>query len=176
MIPVINKILFATDLSETARPAFGYAVAVADRFESELEIVHVIKENTGFSKGVAKIGLGDSLYKKLEKEKNDSARDAMIGKKSEALTLVENMRALCREAEACLTRTTPMKINESVVTASSVSEEILCTVDEARCDLIVIGHRKGILASVKLGEGTLKKVLRKATVPVLVVPPLNAEG
>ena len=37
----IQKILYATDLSENARHAFGYAVSLANMYEAQLVILYV---------------------------------------------------------------------------------------------------------------------------------------
>ena len=45
MVPKINHILHATDLSAGARKALGYAVALADAFETPLTVIHVIRDH-----------------------------------------------------------------------------------------------------------------------------------
>ena len=84
MNTLIKKILFATDLSDTARNAFNYAVALADRFESELIVVHIIKKDMAYTAGIVRMGLGEDLYKDMEQKKAQSARDLLIGKRTEA--------------------------------------------------------------------------------------------
>lgn len=44
MIPDIKKILYATDLSENARYALGYAAALANRFDAQITVLHVAEE------------------------------------------------------------------------------------------------------------------------------------
>ena len=44
MIPEIKKILYATDLSENARFAFGYAASLANRYGAQIVMLHVIEE------------------------------------------------------------------------------------------------------------------------------------
>ncbi|MGD9088530.1 MAG: universal stress protein, partial [Desulfobacterales bacterium] len=44
MIPEINKILYATDLSENARYAFSYAASLANRYGAGITILHVLEE------------------------------------------------------------------------------------------------------------------------------------
>ena len=40
----IKKILYATDLSESARYAFAYAVSLADLYNAAITIVHVLPD------------------------------------------------------------------------------------------------------------------------------------
>ena len=38
----IKRILYATDLSENSAHAFGYAINLANKFDAEITILHVI--------------------------------------------------------------------------------------------------------------------------------------
>ena len=40
----VNKILYATDLSENARYAFAYAVSLADLYNATITFIHVLPE------------------------------------------------------------------------------------------------------------------------------------
>jgi nucleotide-binding universal stress UspA family protein len=44
MQPTINSILYATDLSESARQALGYAVSLSERYQASLTILHVVRD------------------------------------------------------------------------------------------------------------------------------------
>jgi nucleotide-binding universal stress UspA family protein len=48
-------------------------------------------------------------------------------------------------------------------------ETILKQAGESNCDLIVMGGGEGVLAGVSVGK-TIKTVLKKSKIPVLVVP------
>lgn len=43
MVPKIKKILYATDLSENARHAFGYAADLSQRYDAPLTILYVME-------------------------------------------------------------------------------------------------------------------------------------
>ena len=43
MLPDINKILYATDLSKNSAHAFRYAVYFAKKFDAEIIILHIIE-------------------------------------------------------------------------------------------------------------------------------------
>ncbi len=176
MNTLINRILFATDLSDTARNAFTYAVALADRFESELVVLHVMKREPAFSADVVRIGLGEDLYKELEQKKTQNARSVLIGKRTEAHTIGEQIHQYCSEAEQGLKRAKPLVVKDMVIEAPSISQEILRVAERESCDMIVLGHRKHHLLAGDIGEGTLKKVLRKATIPAVVVPSPKAKS
>ena len=44
MVPEIKKILMATDLSENARYAFGYAASLANSYGAGITVVHVLED------------------------------------------------------------------------------------------------------------------------------------
>jgi nucleotide-binding universal stress UspA family protein len=44
MLPTIRNILYATDLSESARRALGYAVSLAGHYKASLTILHVVRD------------------------------------------------------------------------------------------------------------------------------------
>lgn len=171
MAPVIKKILFATDLSDTAKHSFAYAVAMADRWECELLIVHVIKGETSYGEAVLKLGLGDDLLKELEKKRTQRTKNILIGKRTEAHIIGEAIHHMASEAEQNLKPAKPVKVSDTVIESDSISDEILKLAKMEKCDLIVLGHRKRHLLKEGLGEGTLKKVLKAGRIPVLVVPP-----
>jgi nucleotide-binding universal stress UspA family protein len=106
----------------------------------------------------------------MEQKKAQSARDLLIGKRTEAHVLGEQIHQYCNEAEHGLKRSKPLKIKDMVVESASISEEIMKLIQGEPCDMIVLGHRKHHLLAGDLGEGTLKKVLKLATVPVMIVP------
>ena len=43
MLPNIETILYATDLSENSRLAFGYAASMAQRYGARLLVLHVLE-------------------------------------------------------------------------------------------------------------------------------------
>ncbi|MBI5896484.1 MAG: universal stress protein, partial [Desulfobacterales bacterium] len=138
MNTLIKRIIFATDLSETARDAFNYAVTLADRFESELIVVHVIKKDMAYTAGIVRMGLGEDLYKDMEQKKAQSARDLLIGKRTEAHVFGEQIHQYCTEAEQGLKRSKPLKVTDMVIEAASISEEIMKLVESQACDMIVL--------------------------------------
>jgi len=171
VIPVLKKILFATDLSETAHNAFGMAVALADRLEGELLVVHILKQEPSFNTEVLKIGLGDDLYQEMEQKKSQSARNVLIGKRTEAHAMGEKIHALFSEAAACLVSPKPLQVRDFVIEAASISEEIVRLAEVESCDMIVMAHRRRKLFADASGENILKKVLRATDIPVVLVPP-----
>ena len=69
MIPDIKRILYATDLSENARYAFGYAVNIANRHDAKITILHVVEELSPFAQSMVADILGEKRLADLKTEK-----------------------------------------------------------------------------------------------------------
>jgi nucleotide-binding universal stress UspA family protein len=69
MLPKIQKILYATDLSDNSKRAFGYAASAAQSFDAQLIVVHVVEPinpNTYMPNGsIFRSGATASLPRKL---------------------------------------------------------------------------------------------------------------
>jgi len=59
MIPDIKRILYATDLSENARYAFGYAVSLANRHNAKITVLHVVEELSSFAQSMVADMMGE---------------------------------------------------------------------------------------------------------------------
>lgn len=150
MIPKIKKILYATDLSEGASHAFGYAIRLAISNEAKISIINVYEKMTHQTNiemrsgdlATAKTRLMEKIKLRLhqycEKEKNGECQYE---------ALIENI----------------------YVTTGMPVEEILDQAKEGSYDLIVMGtHGHGFLFSAVIGS-TAQKMVQKSDIPVLVV-------
>ena len=144
----LKKILFATDFSDCARVAQDYAVALAEQFQSELHVVHV---------------LADVMM--------------MMPEPGSALSLPQNYLVdLKQEAERALNKVfTPEQAKDRrAVLALRMGNpfiEIVKYAEEANIDLIVVGtHGRSGLGHLFLGS-VAEKIVRKAKCPVLTVRP-----
>ena len=69
MVPEIKKIVYATDLSENARYAFGYAVSLANRYDARITVLHVVEELSSFARSMVEEILGEKRWAERIKEK-----------------------------------------------------------------------------------------------------------
>ena len=69
MLPRIQNILYATDLSDTARYAFGYAATLAQSLNADITVVYVIDELSGTGKSLLLDYLGEEKWKALHEHK-----------------------------------------------------------------------------------------------------------
>jgi len=164
----INKILYATDLSENARYAFAYAVSLADLYKASITFIHVLSEIPDML-DTSVIGyISEERWEEIKSQHVEEAREAIIGKRRDHLAVKdalhhfsENLKE-SHEGEGFVT-------DDIIVVRGNPVEEILKYSEEKNCDLIVMGtHGHGTLADAMMGS-TARRVLRRARKPVLVV-------
>jgi len=172
MIPNINKILFATDLSQNSRYAFNYAVSIANRFEATITILHVMEDVSHSTDVRLKNFLGDERWRELKSSQEEEARQILIGKKREGAMIREALGAFCKEMKSDLAEIdfTP---DDIVVARGTVVDEIMTEARNRECDLIVMGYYvRGKLEEAVLGS-TTRRLLRRSKIPVLLVQLAN---
>ncbi|MFB6283771.1 MAG: universal stress protein [Halobacteria archaeon] len=138
-----DKILVPTDGSEGTRKAVNHALAIAEKFGSELNVVYVI--NT-------------SAYSTLPAEANWESVTSALRKEGRAATsgIIEEAEGRGVDVEKSIKEGVPHR-------------EILEYVDEEDIDLVVMGtHGKTGLDRFLLGSVT-EKVVRSCHQPVLTV-------
>jgi nucleotide-binding universal stress UspA family protein len=158
MIPDIKTILYATDLSENARFAFGYAVSLAYRQDAKIVVLHVIEELSSFARSMVEDILGDKRWVEHVKEKKT---DILSNLKTRLDDFCGDVRQECPNC--------PFVIEKTVVDTGHPVDRIVYHAKAIDADLVVMGSRgRGGLADVTLGS-TSRRVLRRCRKPVLVV-------
>jgi nucleotide-binding universal stress UspA family protein len=159
MIPKINKILYATDLSSNSAYAFRYAVNSAEKHNARITILHVLDKLSSNTQALVSSHLTAEQQLKIFEDKI-SYTSERIRKRLEIFCEKE----LKKEPEM-------MNLIDSIqVKEGFPAEEILQTSEDLRCDAIVIGtHGKGIIKNTFLGS-TSKRVLRRTRKPVFIIP------
>lgn len=139
----INRILVATDFSDSGKTALQYAVAFADQFGASVDLMHVVEPIPS--------GALLSYVPKEELRKN-------------MLTYAKDqMQQLHSEWDAYA-----FPVNQ-VVTDGHPFVEIIRHARQIKADLIVMGtHGRGAIAHMLIGS-VAEKVVRKAPCPVLTV-------
>lgn len=149
----VNKILYATDLSETAKEAMEWAKSLTDKYDAELTIIHIIPDVT---KEIDSFG-ADRTKPSIDKERDN----AITLKQKEILQL-------CKERHKDQPDCT-IDLEHILVKIGKPVRDILATVDNGNFDMVVMGtHSQGLLAKVLLGS-VAKGVVEQCTVPVLTV-------
>jgi nucleotide-binding universal stress UspA family protein len=162
----IKKILYATDLSETAVHAFSYAVSLANMYGAGITILHVLTEfpEEEFISNM----IPANTWKTIKEQHYSEARDQLIGKKRDHVALREVLQAFSEEVRADSQDQT-FVTDEILIEPGAPAEIIVQTAKEQNCDFIVMGtHGQGIIAEVLIGS-TAKRVVRQSPIPVLVI-------
>lgn len=158
MIPEIRKILCATDLSETARHAYGYTASLANRYGAGVTILHVLEETSPYKDSLVVNIIGEERWKKLRESNEQQAVEMMKSR----------LREFCEKASAELPAC-PFITDNVVVKIGHPVEEIVRMAEEEDFDLVVMGaHGRGLLEDAMMGS-TSRRVLRRCKKPVLVI-------
>lgn len=142
---LLGKILFATDFSENSEHAFDYAYSLAQKFNSQLIILHVINEPVdlrGFY-------VPHISFENLEKEIEEGAEKMM--------------------EKFCHTRIGDNFPYKTRITTGIPYEEILKYADDENVSLIVLGTQGRSGIDHLLFGSTAERVVRKARCPVMTV-------
>jgi ACR3 family arsenite transporter len=162
LVPEFKRILYATDLSETARHAVRYACSLGDRYGAQVTVLHVIPDMLEeFSRG-AGIDLADHMDRDAWERLNRGA----IGKAQQAILqrIRETSAQVTRQMPKC-----PLAEENILVQVGHPARTIVATAHEGGYDLIVMGtHGHGKLGERLIGS-IAEEVLRHSAIPVLVV-------
>ena len=162
----IKKILYATDLSETAVHAFSYAVSLANMYGAGMAILHVLAEFPG-EEFISNM-ISTDTWQEIKNRHYSEARDQLIGKRREHVALKEVLEAFSEEAKAD-GEDQAFVTDEILIKHGTPAEMIVETAQELSCDLIVMGtHGHSAIADVLIGS-TAKWVVRQSPIPVLVI-------
>ncbi len=166
----IEKILYATDLSETAAHAYAYAVSLAHMYGASISILHVLSEFSGEEFVVNMINV--DTWNDIKARHYAEARTNLIGKKRDNIAIREVLEAFSDQAQAQPQAGTDDHKNVSdnvLIKKGTPAEVIVETAQKLNCDLIVMGtHGQGAITDMLIGS-TAKRVVGKSPIPVLVI-------
>ena len=159
MIPKINRILYATDLSPNAEYAFRYAVNSALKHDARIIILHVIESIPSAVHLEMGLIMGD-----------EQAREIFEKRVSVALDRIKNRLKVFCEKELAGDPKGKNRVQRIEVCEGYPAEEILEKANQLDCDAIVMGtHSKGFLENTFIGS-VAKRVLRRTRKPVFIIP------
>ena len=158
MVPKIKKILYATDLSENARYAFGYAADLAQHYDTMITILYVMENMNHMAEIQIKDIIGQEKWDRLKSEKLDSATQKIKAR----------LEDFCREMDSQID-SCRLLIEDIRITKGNPTEVILNTAKDIHADMIVMGSYGHNLLQGALMGGTARRVIRRSETPVLVV-------
>lgn len=152
----IKHILYATDFSEGADYVYAYAKRIAHQLGARLTLMHVIQEDL-LDLLIFDVGIDRStgVQKRLSivKEHFQNTKEKVI----------EKMKADYGQEG--------ISEDNTIVEKGNPVKMILKVAEEKDCDLIVMGKKgRGSLEDTMMGD-TVRRVLHRSKLPVLVIHP-----
>jgi nucleotide-binding universal stress UspA family protein len=139
----LERILFATDLSEASGQALRTVIEIAQAAKSALTLVHVLDTRSHAYEGMGTVGI--DMAQLLEQAR-------------------AHLKTMAAEAER-----RNVKV-ETVVAEGAPAEGIFKVADQAGADVIVITvEKKGLIERTLLGSSA-ERVIRESHLPVLSIP------
>ena len=162
MIPNIQKILYATDLSANSVYALRYAMTSAIKHDADIIILHVFEKVDPASNAW--------LDPYLSEERRQEIFNEHV---TETKALIQKRLKVIRENELKELKNDPEFEDMAIsieISEGFPAEKILSKAEELNCDAIIMGtHSKGIIGNTFLGS-TAKRVLRRTRKPVFIIP------
>lgn len=160
--PNIQKILYATDMSRTARHAARYACSLGHRFGAEVHVIHVIQDALDAMSTEAGISFADMIehadWEAFQEEGIEKAKRAINRR------IQESSRDVKREIPLC-----PLSKERVFVEVGDPVQTVLSVAEKGGFDLIVLGtNGHGRLKSSVLGS-VAGEIVKKSRIPVMVV-------
>ena len=162
-----KKILYPTDLSESSRYCFNYVASLANRYNAELTVIHVVDDSIDVPKDLSGY-MTEELWEDLKNKDLEEARNLMIERKRDNVAIRECVGQYCEEIQSATGE--PYVTYTIEVKAGNPVEVIVEEAKAGNFDLLVIGrHGHGTLKDSMLGS-TARRVLRRINIPALLVP------
>jgi ACR3 family arsenite transporter len=162
IVPDIRRILYASDLSDTARYAVRYACSIGNRFGASVSLIHVIPDVV--EKLSSEVGINLSSH--IDRNHWEAFHSKGIAQAKEVIAhrIQETSTDITREIPSC-----PLTEGTIMVNVGDPAHEIVSTAVEGKYDLVVMGtHGHGKIQAAITGS-IARKVIRLCPVPVMVV-------
>ena len=159
----IKRILYATDLTESAPRVYQYVLYLANQFNAEIVCLHVIdlySENTAMNFAMSYLTKEDK-QEILNRERNKSLEEMAHRNRQ---TFIRQQLGI---EDGLYPEQLGLKTVDKVV-YGNVEEQILKHSVNSNCDLVVMGaHEKPFFT---FTTTLSKRVMKRSKVPVTVVP------
>lgn len=162
MLPDIKTILFATDLSVNSEFACRYAVYLAEKTDAKIHVLHIAEKLPAEAREA--LEQSESWMEKFETNEQFH-KDRLDNSKRLLTECFDRFWQSLDKAERKLRN----HISSMHVIESQPAEAIVQYAEKIEADMIVMGtHQKGAITAF-LGSIS-RRVLKTATIPMLVVP------
>lgn len=162
MTQLISKVLFTTDMSDNSTHAFGHAISLVKAMNARLHVLHVTEPLSDEARITMQMFMQN---KSMRDEALKSRRDHV---KLELEERHKNFWSSLPESDRLIRE----QVDSVEVIEGHPAEVILRRSKELSCNLIILGAHSHGFTHTFLGS-VAKRVLRRATIPTLVVPYLG---
>ncbi len=171
MVQPTKNILFASDLSTSMKQVFEHAATLALCRDANIIVLHVMEESPRSEKRI-RMAFGEQLYTSLKSEQRDGAKNILIGKNVDALRIRKAIAGFFKGSDLKNQASDADALIKKILVAEgrSIADEITATATEEDCDMIVIGCKQQGLLAEAMGSHVVRKILKRSSVPVVVVP------
>ncbi|WP_457575121.1 universal stress protein [Desulfolithobacter sp.] len=161
MKPRVKNILYATDLSDTAREAFAWAVSLAEKYDATITILHVMPDLIEEMSVLMGYDLESHFGAEELQTFGEEGRSAVME------SIKNRIRSVCedvRNEAGC-----SLDLENIVIRNGHPVREIIDTIQEGDFDVVVMGtHGHGLLDKILVGS-VARGVVEKSPIPVLTV-------
>ena len=162
MVPAFRKILYATDLSETARHAVRYACSMGNQYGADVKVLHVVPDQADLLASETGIRLKGSNGNGNGNDLNQSAIEEALGKIRDRIR--ETADSVVAEIPKC-----PLAANEIMVKVGDPATQIIDTARNDGYDLVIMGtHGHSKFDDLVLGS-VARDVVHASPVPVMTI-------
>lgn len=160
MLPKITNILLATDLSANADNAMRFAVSLAKSHDAKVHVLHVLEPLSQDAVVTLQVFmLNEDSRKKAIRERHESVKTLL---KENQQKFVKSLSSEEKEDY--------QRVDSVELVDGHLAEEILARAKNYGCELIVMGTHEQETGHTFIGT-IVKRVLRRSSIPTLVVPP-----
>lgn len=159
MLPKIQKILYATDLSDNSKRAFGFAASMAQSYGAQMIVLHVVEPINPNTYMQISSMLGEAEWINLQ-----VGRDSQLTEE-----IMTRLKQFCQDLQTDM-RSFTLDEDHILIRKGLPVDEIIGMANAENVDLIVMGtHGYGLVKDALMG-GTVRRLLRRSAIAVMVVP------
>jgi len=172
MIRKTERILFASDLSTDMKQVFERAASFSAYSGAEIIVLHVMEEASKRSAKRVRMAFGEALYQNIKNDHKTGALNLLTGKNVDALRIRQAISGFLSDGtpEGIETQDNSPITKILVTESPSIASEITQTAVQEDCDAIVMGCKQQGLLAEAMGDKIVRKVLKRTSVSVVVVP------
>jgi nucleotide-binding universal stress UspA family protein len=159
MLPKLGDILVATDLSGNSDNALRYALSIAQTNKANLHVLHVTEPLSQDAVVTLQMFMQDEASRREALKNRHAAVKQLL--KTNQKEFVKSLSADEKDAYA--------SVSSVELVDGHPAEEILKRAKELKCGLIVMGTHEHGTGHTFIGT-VVKRVLRRSTIPTMVVP------